>query len=152
MASNAAETVIGGVVIAAAVGFLYFTAQATGFSTSGDQYPLYAKFRSVEGLNIGSDVRLAGVKIGTLTEISLDQQTYQAVAEMSVDQGIEIPDDADIKVASDGLLGGAFLEITAGGSPFMLEPGDEIYLTQGSVSLINLLMKFVAGGGDDSDE
>lgn len=149
MASEAAETMIGGVVLAAAAGFLYFASQATGFTTTGGQYPLTAKFRSVEGLNVGSDVRLAGVKIGTLTDISLDQVTYQAIAKLSVDEGIAIPDDADIKVASDGLLGGAFLEITAGGSSFMLEAGDEILLTQGSISLINLLMKFVAG---DSDE
>ncbi len=151
MASEAAETVIGGVVLAAAAGFIYFAMQTTGFTASGGQYPLYAKFRSVEGLNVGSDVRLAGVKIGTLTGITLDQDTYRAVAKMSVDEGIAIPDDADIKVAADGLLGGAFLEITAGGSPFMLEAGDEILLTQGSISLINLLMKFVAGGSDDAD-
>lgn len=151
MASEAAETMIGGVVLAAAIGFLYFASQATGFTTGGGQYPLFAKFRSVEGLNVGSDVRLAGVKVGTLTGITLDQETYRAVAEMSVDEGIEIPDDADIKVAADGLLGGAFLEITAGGSPFMLEAGDEILLTQGSISLVNLLMKFVAGGGDETE-
>lgn len=149
MASEAAETTIGGVVLLAAAGFLYFASQATGFSTGTEQYPLFAKFRSVEGLNVGSDVRLAGVKVGTLTKISLDQETYQAVTELAVNNGIEIPDDADIKVASDGLLGGAFLEISAGGSAFMLEPGDEIFLTQGSVSLINLLMKFTAGGDEE---
>lgn len=140
---NAAETVIGAVVLFAAAAFLYLASQSSGFSNSNDQYPLIAKFRSVEGLNVGSDVRLSGVKIGTLTSISLDPETYQAIAEIHVNSEIKIPDDADIKVASEGLLGGSFLEITAGGSPFMLEDGDEILLTQGSVSLINLLMKFV---------
>ncbi|MEE9455016.1 MAG: outer membrane lipid asymmetry maintenance protein MlaD [Paracoccaceae bacterium] len=150
MANNVTETLIGAVVVAAAAGFLFYAGQSTGFSTGTGQYTLTAKFRSVEGLNVGSDVRVAGVKVGTLKAITLDQDTYRAVAVMSLDDTIMIPDDADIKVASDGLLGGAFLEITAGGSPFMLENGDEILLTQGSVSLINLLMKFVSS--DTSDE
>lgn len=147
MASNITETLIGAVVVAAAAGFMVYAGQAVGFSANTDQYTLYAKFRSVEGLDSGSDVRLAGVKVGTLAAISLDPETYQAVTELSIDNNIAIPDDADIKVASDGLLGGAFLEITAGGSPFMLEDGGEIYLTQGAVSLLNLLMKF--GSNDE---
>ncbi len=151
MANNVAETLIGAVVIAAAGGFLYFAGQSSGFSTGTGQYPLIAKFRTVEGLNVGSDVRMAGVKIGTLTGISLDQESYQAVTEISVAGDILVPDDSDIKVASEGLLGGAFLEITAGGSPFMLESGDEILFTQGAVSLLNLLMKFAAGGGDAAE-
>jgi len=147
MANNVTETLIGAVVVAAAAGFLIYAGQAVGFSAGGDQYTLLAKFRSVEGLDVGGDVRLAGVKIGTLSGISLDNDTYQAVTKLSIDDGILIPDDADIKVSSDGLLGGAFLEITAGGSPYMLEDGDEILLTQSSVSLLNLLMKF--GSSDE---
>jgi len=147
MASNAAETLIGAAVIAVAAGFLYYASQSAGFSAGNGQYPLTAKFRSVSGLNVGSDVRLAGVKIGTLTDISLDPKTYQAVTKLAIDEQVKIPDDADIKVASEGLLGGSFLEITAGGSPFMLAPGDEIVLTQGSVSLINLLIKFAGSSG-----
>lgn len=149
MANNAAETLIGAAVLAVATGFLYYASQTAGISAGAGQYTLTAKFRSVEGLNVGSDVRLAGVKIGTLTGISLDQQSYKAVTELAVDSTVLIPDDADIKVATDGLLGGAFLEITAGGSPFMLEDGGEIFLTQGSVSLINLLMKF--SGNEQSE-
>ncbi len=147
MASHAAETLIGAAVLAVAAGFLYYASTAAGISAGSGQYTLTAKFRSVEGLDVGSDVRLAGVKIGTLTGVSLDQETYRAVTRMAVNDTVQIPDDSDVKVATDGLLGGAFLEITAGGSPFMLEDGDEILLTQGSVSLINLLMKFV---GNDS--
>lgn len=143
MASNTSETLVGAAVILAAGAFLVFAGQSVGFSSSDDSYPLTAKFRSVEGLNVGSDVRLSGVKIGTLTKIFLDPITYQAVTEITVDSDIAIPDDADIKVSTDGLLGGAFLEITAGGSPFMLESGGEIIFTQGSVSFLNLLLKFV---------
>lgn len=149
MPNNVAETLIGAVVVAAAAGFLYYASQSSSFGTVGGSYPLTAKFRTVEGLNVGSDVRMAGVKIGTLTGISLDMQSYQAVTQLAVAEGIEIPDDSDIKVATEGLLGGSFLEITAGGSPLMLESGDEILFTQGAVSLVNLLLKFASGGGGD---
>ena len=143
MSSNVAETIVGGVVLVVAAGFLWFAGQSTSFSTGGDAYPLFARFQSVSGVNVGTDVRLAGVKVGTLTGVELDQETYQAIAEVSIKTDVQIPDDADIKVASDGLLGNSYLEITAGGSPMMMQPGDEFFLTQGSVSLINLLMKFV---------
>jgi len=148
MSRNTAEALIGALVLLAAAGFFYFSAQSIGGGSSGGQYALMAKFRSVEGLNVGADVRLSGVKVGVLKSISLDPETYQAVASLAVNDGIEIPDDSDIKVASDGLLGSAFLEITAGGSPFVLEPNGEIMLTQGAVSLVNLLMKFVSGGNN----
>lgn len=149
MASNVSETLIGAAVLAVAGSFLYFASQSTGFTTEAGRYTLTANFRSVEGLSVGSDVKLSGVKIGTLTNVSLDPDTYQAVTLIAIDNNILIPDDADIKVSTDGLLGAAFLEVTAGGSPFMLEPGGEIIYTQSSISLLNLLLKFTSGAGDE---
>ena len=149
MTSNVSETLIGAAVLAVAGSFLYFASQSTGFSTEAGRYTLTASFRSVEGLGIGSDVKLSGVKIGTLTQVSLNPETYQAVTILAIDNKILIPDDADIKVSTDGLLGAAFLEITAGGSPFMLEPGGEIIYTQGTISLLNLLLKFANGAGGE---
>ena len=148
MASNVSETIIGAVVMAVAGSFLYYATQTSGFSSDTNQYTLSANFRSVAGLNVGSDVKLSGVKIGTLATISLNPETYQAVATIAIDNEVLIPDDAEIKVSTDGLLGGAYLEITAGGSPFMLEPDGQFVYTQGAVSLINLLLKF---GGDDAE-
>ncbi len=148
MANNVSETLIGAVVLAVAGSFLYYATQISGYSSDTNQYSLTASFRSVAGLNIGSDVKLSGVKVGTLTSISLDPDTYEAVTTVSINNDVLIPDDAEIKVSTDGLLGGAYLEVTAGGSPFMLEPGGEFVFTQGSVSLLNLLLKF---GGDNDD-
>ena len=149
MTSNVSETLIGAAVLAVAGSFLYFASQSTGLSTEAGRYTLTASFRSVEGLGIGSDVKLSGVKVGTLTHVSLNPDTYQAVTILAIDNKILIPDDADIKVSTDGLLGAAFLEITAGGSPFMLEPGGEIIYTQGTISLLNLLLKFANGAGGE---
>lgn len=147
MASNLSETLIGAVVVATAVGFLVYAGQVAGFSTGADTYELNAKFSSVQGLNIGGEVQLAGVQVGTITKLELDTVTYQAVATFTVRADIEIPDDSEAKVASEGLLGGNFLELTPGGSDYMLQSGDEVEFTQGSVSLLNLLMKFASGSG-----
>ncbi|MDU8929082.1 outer membrane lipid asymmetry maintenance protein MlaD [Alisedimentitalea sp. MJ-SS2] len=149
MAENTGEVLIGGAVLAAAIGFVVYAGQATGLGTGSGGYPLKASFRSIEGVSVGTDVRLAGVKVGTVTDMALNTETYRADTTFSVIQGIEIPDDSAIVVSSEGLLGGNFVEIFPGGSPFYYAPGDEILDTQGSVSLINLLLKFVSGGGDD---
>ncbi|MEX0970881.1 MAG: outer membrane lipid asymmetry maintenance protein MlaD [Paracoccaceae bacterium] len=150
MASNAAETLIGAVVMAVAIGFLTYASQFTS-GAAENEITLEARFGSAEGLRVGSEVRLAGVRVGTLTSLSLDRATYQAVAVLAVDQTVEIPDDSEAKVASEGLLGGNFIELIPGGSPIILANGEEITYTQGAVSFLNLLMKFASGGdGDDT--
>lgn len=139
------EVLVGGAVLAVAIGFMVYAGQVTGFSGGQKEYALNASFRSADGVNVGTDVRLAGVKVGRVTAIELDPQTFRAATEFSVREGIDVPDDSAVAISSEGLLGGNYVEILPGGSPFFLEPGSEIEFTQGSVSLVSLLMKFVAG-------
>ncbi len=148
MKNNLIETTIGAVVVAAAVGFLVYAANAVGVSGPTDDYELNASFRSAEGISLGTDVRMAGVKIGSVSSMELNPTTYRAELGISVIEGIEIPDDSSISIASESLLGGNFIEIIPGGSEFMVERGGQIEDTQGSVSLVTLLMKFVAGSGE----
>lgn len=148
MSTNPTEVAVGAAVLAAAVGFVLYAGQVTGFTVQSDGYPLSASFRSLEGISVGTDVRLAGVKIGTVTDIALNPQTFRADTEFLLKDGIDIPDDSAVVISSEGLLGGNFVEIVPGGSPFNFEPGSEIEDTQGSVSLISLLMKFVSGGDE----
>lgn len=145
MRENTTEVVVGGVVLALALGFLTYAAQATGFSRSGDGYDLRANFRSAEGVSVGTDVRLAGVKIGTVTAMTLNTDTYRAETVFTLQDGILVPDDSAVVVASEGLLGGTFVEIVPGGSFDFFAEGALIEDTQGAVSLISLLMKFVSG-------
>jgi len=145
MSENKTEVFVGGAVLAAAIAFVIYAGQATGFGATGQGYPLQASFRSLEGVGVGTDVRLAGVKIGTVTDVTLNPETYRADTVVSVLDGIEIPDDSAIIVASEGLLGGNFVEIIPGGSPFFYDPGSEIEDTQGAISLVSLLLKFVTG-------
>ena len=152
MSNNPTEVMVGGFVLAGAIAFAVYAGQATGLSRGSDGYDLRASFRSIEGINVGTDVRLAGVKIGTVTGVELNPETYRADTTFSVNEGIEIPDDSAIVIASEGLLGGNFVEIVPGGSPFYFSPGDELDDTQGAVSLISLLLKFVSGGSDEDSQ
>jgi phospholipid/cholesterol/gamma-HCH transport system substrate-binding protein len=149
MSAVRTETFVGAAVVAAAAAFLLYSAQFASVGQGGNGYGLNASFRSIEGVSVGTDVRMAGVKIGTVTDIQLDPQTFRAQTTFSVLDGISLPDDSAVVVSSEGLLGGNFVEILPGGSPFNFEAGDEIEDTQSSVSLISLLLKFVSGGDDE---
>ncbi|AHM05657.1 ABC-type transport system [Roseibacterium elongatum DSM 19469] len=143
------ETVLGGVVLATAVGFFVYAAGSTGGFGAPGGYELEASFRSAEGIAVGTEVRLAGVRIGTVTGMDLNPDTFLADTTFTVADGIVLPDDSAIAIASEGLLGGNFVEVIPGGSPFNLEPGDAILDTQSSVSLLTLLMRFVSGEGGE---
>lgn len=149
MSGHTTEVVTGGIVVAAAAGFLIYASQFADLGAGGSGAPVYsASFRSIEGVGVGTDVRLAGVKVGTVTGLELDPATFRARASFTVDGGLELPEDTAVIVASEGLLGGSFLEVQPGGSPFNLDPGSEILETQSSVSLVQLMLRFVTGNGE----
>ena len=150
-AQKTTEVVVGAAVLAVALGFMVYAGQVAGVSGNSSEYQLTASFRSADGDNVGTDVRLAGVKVGRVTGLELDAETFRANASFSVREGIEVPDDSAVAISSEGLLGGNYVEILPGGSPFAFAPGDEIQFTQGSVSLIGLLTKFVAGGEEGGE-
>jgi phospholipid/cholesterol/gamma-HCH transport system substrate-binding protein len=146
MTHHATEVITGAVVVAAAAGFLVYASQfADARGAGAGFYEMSASFRSIEGVSVGTDVRLGGVKIGTVTELALNPDTFRADAVFTVQESLALPEDTAVIVSSEGLLGGSFLELLPGGSPFNLEPGSVIEDTQSSVSLITLLMRFVAG-------
>ena len=139
------EVLVGAAVMAVAVGFFFYAASSTGSGPSGGSYTLTASFRSADGIAVGTDVRLAGVQVGTVTAMTLNPETFRAETTFTLRDDIELPDDSAIAISSEGLLGGNFVEILPGGSPFTYAPGDQIMDTQGSVSLVTLLMRFVSG-------
>lgn len=145
MSESRAEVIAGAVVLAVAIGFVVYAGQLTGLGAAPRGYDLTASFRSLEGVTVGSDVRLAGVKVGSVSDIRLDPETFRAETVITLDSTIKLPDDSAVVIASEGLLGGNFVELMPGGSPFFFAPGAEIEDTQGAVSLVSLLMKFVAG-------
>jgi len=144
------EVLLGAAVMVAAAVFVVFALRTTGTSlTQTTGYPLHATFRSAEGVRTGTEVRLAGVKIGTVSTLALDPQTFRAQVTISIDPTIELPLDSSIQVASEGLLGGTFVEILPGGDFDNLAAGDSFQDTQSAVSLVTLLLRFVTGSSDD---
>jgi phospholipid/cholesterol/gamma-HCH transport system substrate-binding protein len=143
-ATARAELIAGAAVLAVAAGFLLWSAGA-GMMPRGS-YPVVASFPSIDGVEVGTDVRLAGVPIGRITDIRLNPQTYYAEATISVPNDIALPVDSAALIQSDGLLGGGYVEIQPGGAMEMLPPGGEIEDVQGAVSLLSLMMKFVDSG------
>jgi phospholipid/cholesterol/gamma-HCH transport system substrate-binding protein len=140
---NPAELLTGGVVLAIAAGFMVFAVASTGKSFGRGGYDLHATFDHVDGLAPGGDVRIAGVKVGSISAISLDPKTYLANVVFSVQDGIELTDDSSATVSSDGLLGGKYLALATGGDEKILKPGGEITITQGLVNLESLISKYI---------
>lgn len=141
---NPAELVTGAAVIAVACGFLWYAISNTGKSIAGG-YELHASFDHVDGLALGTDVRIAGVKVGSITGIKLDPKTFLADVRFTVQNGIELSTDSSAVVSTDGLLGGKYLALNSGGDEKNLKPGDAITVTQGSVNLEALLGKYIFG-------
>ncbi len=138
MGNNLSETLIGALVIIVAVGFVAYGYSVADVGTV-QGYEVRAKFDRVDGLATGADVRVAGIKVGSVTSQELAPQTFQAIVHMSIANDIKLPDDSNIKVASEGLLGGSYLSIEPGGSATNLKNGDEIQFTQGSVDLLSVV-------------
>ena len=137
-----AEVLTGAVVLLVAAGFLAYAVANSGRSAVSG-YTIYAKFDRIDGLGIGADVRLAGVKVGSVNEERIDPQTFQAVVGLTVRSDMKLPIDSAAIVTSESLLGGKYLTLQPGGDETLLQPGQTITITQSSVSLEELLGKFI---------
>jgi phospholipid/cholesterol/gamma-HCH transport system substrate-binding protein len=137
------ETLVGTVVLAVAALFLVYAYRISGGDASRS-YDLEAVFGRVDGVTIGSEVRIAGVKVGTVASHTLDTNTYEAKLRLALSSGVPVPDDSTAKIISDGLLGGAHVAIEPGASEVMLADGGKIQFTQGSVDLLGLAMQALA--------
>lgn len=151
MSNSVTETLVGAAVLVIGGVFLVYAANTADVSATGDGYSVFAKFRKAEGLNTGADVRIAGVKVGSVNDMELDTETYFASVEISLREEVRLPEDSSAKITSASLLGDNFVAIEPGGSEFMLEEGGEIPYTQGSVSLGDLIGKVIQGGAGLGD-
>lgn len=139
---SVAEVVIGAVVLLVAAGFLAYAVANSG-RTAISGYTLYARFDHIDGLGVGNDVRLAGVKVGSVNQERIDPQTFQAIVAFSVRDDIKLPKDSAAMITSESLLGGKYLSLQPGGDEATLQPGQTVTITQGSISLEELLGKFI---------
>lgn len=155
MKNNTVETAIGALVILIAAGFFVFAYSTSGAGTASGGYRLKAEFDNIAGVNTGTDVRLAGIKIGTVVSQTLNPDNYQAVITMTIDPKVKLTDDTTAKITSEGLLGSNFVALDPGGSETLLADGGEITNTQGAVDIWSLISKAMfegkgGGGGGDT--
>ena len=151
MKQNLMETAVGALVIAIALGFFIFMYSTTGVGKGSGGYHLTAKFKNVEGINIGSDVRMSGIKIGSVTNQALDNNTFDAILTFAIDPTIKLPDDSTAKITSEGLLGGKFIALEPGGSETILADGGTITYTQGAIDLWSMVSDYMFSGKKGSE-
>lgn len=149
MHRNLIETLLGAVVLGVAGLFLAFAYSTADLGRSGG-YQVHAEFTTVGGLKVGNDVRLAGIKVGTVVRQELNPETYLARVTLSVDPSVQLPADTSATISSEGLLGGNYVDLAPGGDPAMLSPGGRIQYTQDAVDMVQLLGKFIFATGSTS--
>jgi phospholipid/cholesterol/gamma-HCH transport system substrate-binding protein len=142
MTGNVIETVMGAVVLVIAALFLFF-AYSTSQVRAVQGYEVTAQFESVTGIRDGSDVRIAGVKVGSVVDQRLDPKTFLATVRLSIDPAYKLPDDTVAEIVSAGLLGDRFMALVPGGSEQTISPGGRIKFTQSPVSLENLIGQMI---------
>ena len=145
MERNTLETVLGAVVLLVAGYFLYLVYSETDVSTEAGGYALELRFDSGGSTGIGTDVRIAGVKVGSVTDQYFDEAAYQAVVKIEVEDRVKLPKDTSAVVTSDGLLGDNYILLNIGGDAEMLAPGERIRNVQGAINLADLINQFVVG-------
>lgn len=142
MRRNVIETVLGAVVLLVAGLFLVFAYNTADLRPVAG-YKVAARFNAVDGLTVGSDVRVGGVKVGSVVEQRIDMQSYQAIVVMSIRPDIRLPADSVASVSSEGLLGGKYVRIDPGASDGYLADGSEMSKTRDIVSLEEMLGKVI---------
>jgi phospholipid/cholesterol/gamma-HCH transport system substrate-binding protein len=142
MSRNVIETVMGGVVLLVAGLFLVFAYSSSDIRDAGG-YEVLAKFNSVDGIGAGTDVRLSGIKVGSVTSQTLDPETYLAELRLNLDDSVKLPTDTVAKIQSDGLLGNNYVALEPGAEDQMIEAGGEIRYTQDPVNITDLIGRFM---------
>ena len=148
MERNVIETILGGVVILIAGMFLIF-AYSNSDLRPVEGYRVIAKFNSIDGLTVGNDVRIGGVKVGSVVEQRVDQEDYLAVVTMTVRPDIKLPKNTLVTISSDGLLGGKYIKLEPNTDGEILASGGELTSTRDVISLEELLGKVIFLVTDD---
>jgi len=141
---NYAETLIGAAVVAVALVFAALAYYRTG-AGGASGYEVNARLSKVDGLAVGTDVRLAGIKVGSVSSLTLDPATYLVTVHMDIRNDIKLPADSSILVTQAGFLGGQYLSITPGGDEQMMAAGAFFESAQGSIDIMNLVGRFATG-------
>jgi len=151
-ATNYFEIIVGTFVLFCAIFFLFGSMKSAKVKGGESGYNLIAKFDNIEGINSGSDVKISGVKVGTVVEQFLDEKSYRATLKIILKNSVQLPADSSAKISSEGLLGSKFLSIEIGSEEEMLKADEEIRFTQSSVNFEDLLGKFIFNSTSNKED
>lgn len=152
MNRNVIETVMGAVVLVIAALFLVF-AYSTAQVHAVSGYNVLAKFSKIDGIRAGGDVRVSGIKVGSIVAEGLDPKTYEAEVTLSIDPAVKLPTDSVASIVSSGLLGDKYIAILPGAADEMIKPGGRINFTQAPVSLEDMIGQYIfSQGGQQKKE
>jgi phospholipid/cholesterol/gamma-HCH transport system substrate-binding protein len=144
MKNNVFETIVGTLVLLIAFIFFWFAISLSKNSKDIDNgYVLVAEFNNIGDLTIGSDVKISGVKIGSVAEIKLNKENYNAVVVLNIQKDINIPIDSIFKISSNGLMGGKFINVKIGGDESFLNNKSTAEYTESNIDLEDLISRFV---------
>jgi len=148
---NIGEALVGLFVVLFAIWFVWFAWGATGGGAKAGAIHVTALFPNSTGINVGSEVRVAGMKIGTVTKQALDPQSFQVKATLALDPAVKMPADSSAAITSEGFLGATFVSLIPGGDPVPLKDGDTIADTQGAMDLMSMVGQFINKSGGPAE-
>jgi phospholipid/cholesterol/gamma-HCH transport system substrate-binding protein len=140
------EVAVGVFVALGLAAFFMLAMQVSGISGLGEEqgYVVMARFDNIGGLRVRSPVTMAGVRIGRVTGINMDEQSYEAVVEMAITPKYDrLPQDTSASILTSGLLGEQYIGLEPGGADTYLKPGDQIKLTQSALVLERVISQFL---------
>jgi phospholipid/cholesterol/gamma-HCH transport system substrate-binding protein len=152
MNQNILETIIGFIIIVVATVFAIFAYSTSGNTEDEIGYVLEARFQNAEGIFVGADVMLAGIKIGSVLDLTLDRDTFFAIMKIGVKKDVKLPQDSQVAIVSSGFLGGKFVSVSPGGDVVDLKDGDQVKFTQSSVNMEALIGKFMYSYGNNNSQ
>ena len=138
------EMIVGLFLLAGFISFAWISVKMGDIKMFAEEtYPVTARFTSISGLKEGAIIELAGVKVGKVSAIELDGGDYEAVVHLDISKQVRLTDDSIASIRTAGIIGDRFIKLTPGGSEIYLEPGDEIEETESSISLEELVSKYI---------
>lgn len=147
------EALVGLCVVAMASIFIFILLQMNKVGLTNDFYPVTAYFSNISGVSVGTDIKMSGVKIGSVQNADLDIENYRAKLTMAIQKNVKLPTDSVAKIASESLLGGSSIQIEPGFEEAFIQPNQEIVNTQSSVNIMDMIAKAVfSAGASDTDE
>jgi phospholipid/cholesterol/gamma-HCH transport system substrate-binding protein len=144
MKKTSLELIVGIFLLAGFISFSWLAVKMGDIDPfANETYPVTARFTSISGLKEGTTIELAGVVVGKVSKIELDAGEYEAVVHLNIDKTVELTDDSIASIRTSGIIGDKFIKLTPGGSDIYLEAGDEIDETESSISLEELVSKYI---------